>query len=324
MTQLLAPELIAVPPPALLDGTTRATLEGIPHPARRLAGPVLVASTDPASIDGALRIAELLARRDRVNAHILGVVPPVATHFRFLARDHSAGMDEGRRQTHHAALRRQVHQTVGRPVHFSTGVEIGPTLDVIGSVAGARGSRLVLVGLEPKETPQRGQGEQLALRAAAAAGVPVLAVPVAAALLPRRALVAIDLGDASIQAARATLTTMARGSAITLAFVAPSVEPNPAVDGGVSIPTAAVRDSLDRLVAELGAPDDIRIDTVILEGAPVSALLRFASAGEYDLIAMGSRTTPRSRYRLAGSVCLGLLRSAMGAVLIATPPKGEQ
>ncbi len=323
MTELLAPELIAVPPPAQLDETIRSTFEGIPHPARKLAGPVLVASTDPASIDGALRIAELLARRDRVNAHVLGIAPPIAAHFRFLARNHSEALDEGRRQTHHAALRRQVHQTVGRPVHFSTGVEIGPTLDVIGSVVRARGSRLVVVGLDPKETPHRATGEQLALRAASA-GVPVLAVPVSAALLPRRALVAIDFGSASIHAARAALSTTARGGAVTLAFVAPATGPIPAVDGANRVRVDAVPDALHRLIAELGSPDDIDIGSVVLEGEPASALLRFASAGGYDLIAMGSRTTPRSRFRMAGSVSLGLLRSAMGAVLIAPPPEGEQ
>jgi nucleotide-binding universal stress UspA family protein len=258
-----------------------------------------------------------------VNAHILGIVPPVAAHFRFLARNHSEALDEGRRGMHHAVLRRQVHQAVGRPVHFSTGVEVGPTLDVINSVVGARGSRLVLVGLEPKETPHRAAGEQLALRAASA-GAPVLAVPVAAARLPRRALVAVDFGTASIHAARAAITTMARGGTVTLAFVASATGPNRAVGEGDPIPGEAAVDALHRLVADLGAPDGITIDTVILEGDPASALLRFAPAGGYDLIAMGSRTTPRSRFRLAGSVCLGLLRSAMGAVLIAPPPQGEQ
>jgi nucleotide-binding universal stress UspA family protein len=76
------------------------------------------------------------------------------------------------------------------------------------------------------------------------------------------------------------------------------------------------------LLPALHAPDGIEVKTVMLEGDPAAALLRLASAERHDLIAMGSRATMRSEFRLAGSVCVSLLRGAMGAVLIAPPETG--
>src|SRR5512146_1170533 len=45
-------------------------------PRRALHGPVLIAGLDDATMFGALRFSELLARRDRLNAHVLGVIRP--------------------------------------------------------------------------------------------------------------------------------------------------------------------------------------------------------------------------------------------------------
>lgn len=44
---------------------------------RPLTGLLLIAGPDDEATSGALRVAELLARRDRVNAHVLSLVQPV-------------------------------------------------------------------------------------------------------------------------------------------------------------------------------------------------------------------------------------------------------
>jgi nucleotide-binding universal stress UspA family protein len=270
---------------------------------------MLVIGADTAALDGALRTAQLLARRDRVNAHVVAIVPPLAARVPGLGDADLRALDDGRRQQHLVALRQHVHRTIGRSAHFSTGSEIGTADDAIERVARARRSALILSGLAPRGTPQRGPAEQLALRAARAAGVPVLAVPVNAALLPQRSLVAMDFGPASIRAAHAALATTGQGGVMTLAHVA-----EPGTTGSDD-----AGEAFGRLLSALGAPAGVAVDTVILEGEPTSALLRLALAGDYDLIAAGSRTTSRSEFRMAGSVTLGLLRGAMGAVLVAPP-----
>jgi hypothetical protein len=50
---------------------------GAEQPQRGHAGPLLIAGEDADYACGALHVAELLARRDRVNAHVLGVVRPL-------------------------------------------------------------------------------------------------------------------------------------------------------------------------------------------------------------------------------------------------------
>lgn len=47
-------------------------------PHRSLVGPLLIAGQDAGYMRGALCVAEILERRDRVNAHVLGAVPALA------------------------------------------------------------------------------------------------------------------------------------------------------------------------------------------------------------------------------------------------------
>jgi nucleotide-binding universal stress UspA family protein len=121
----------------------------------------------------------------------------------------------------------------------------------------------------------------------------------------------MDFGAASIRAAGAALATTRHDGTVTLAHVATPTEIHP----------EAASEAFDRLLRALPVPDGIDVETLILEGDPVSALLRLASEENYDLIAVGSRAGIRSEFRVAGSVCLGLLLGAMGAVLIAPPPE---
>ena len=65
-------------------------------------------------------VAEILARRDRVNAHVLGAVPALALPQLLLVnRDHKA-LEDGRREQHLDRLRR-LHQVTGISAQFSAG-----------------------------------------------------------------------------------------------------------------------------------------------------------------------------------------------------------
>src|SRR3712207_4666930 len=82
-------------------------------PARRaLAAPLLIVGRDDDDITGALRVAELPARRDHVNAHVLTVVPPLPFTVPLLMGVDAAPLDEGRRQDQLAEVRQRVHRTV--------------------------------------------------------------------------------------------------------------------------------------------------------------------------------------------------------------------
>jgi len=62
---------------------------------------------------------------------------------------------------------------------------------------------------------------------------------------------------------------------------------------------------------------DTAIETAIVHGDPVGALLRYAEEGEFDLIACGRRRHSMVERLLVGSVSMGLIRGAPCAVLVA-------
>lgn len=94
-------------------------------PGRALTGPLLIAARDDDSARGALRVAELLARRDRVNGHVLTLVQPLPFTASLLTNADAAALSDGRRRKQLARVRQRVHQTVGRSAYFSTDAEDG-------------------------------------------------------------------------------------------------------------------------------------------------------------------------------------------------------
>src|SRR4051812_3293663 len=102
-----------------------------PRHGRTFDGPLLVLGADDGTAEGALRIAELIARRDGLNAHVLALVPSLPFTASLLARVDAAALEEGRRQDALTRVRLRVHRTVGRSAYFSTSADVlGPTCAV--------------------------------------------------------------------------------------------------------------------------------------------------------------------------------------------------
>ena len=291
---------------------------------RAFSGPLLIAARDDDSAHGPLQLAELIARRDQVNAHVLTLVqPPPFTASLLLAEADIAALTEGRRQDQLARVRQRMHQTVGRAAHFSMSAELGSPSRAVANVARQREAELILVGLETLGATGRAATEDAALQVSRTSGVPVLAVPPDCVALPRRALVAMDFAEASVQAARAALLTLANGGHLTLAHVEPDLDfREMGKDGWGEIYAEGVTSLFARLVPELRVPGDIAVETTLVSGDPAAALLECGARGGFDLIAAGSRSAPWPDSDLTGSVSAALLRGAACPVLIAPPPEG--
>src|SRR5688572_4583751 len=83
---------------------------GAAAPQRTHTGPLLIGGEDADYMRGALHVAELLARRDRVNAHVLGVVRPLEFPVPLLVEvDHEA-LENGRRRQYFDRIRQRLHQ----------------------------------------------------------------------------------------------------------------------------------------------------------------------------------------------------------------------
>jgi nucleotide-binding universal stress UspA family protein len=209
--------------------------------------------------------------------------------------------------------------------HFSVGAETGSPAPVIARIARERGAELILSGIEAHGAPGRAQTEDAALQVTRTSDVPVVAVPPDVALLPRRALVAMDFSEASVRAARAALLMLTGGGVLTLAHVAPDVDfREMGKEGWGQIYDQGVAGLLEQLAGELRVPGDVDVDTVVARGDTSARLLELAARGAFELVAAGSQTAPWVEWHLTGSVSTSLLRGARCTVLIAPPadPRG--
>jgi nucleotide-binding universal stress UspA family protein len=309
----------AIPDAELLETTEAA--EGAP-PQRTHTGPLLVAGEDADHARGVLHIAELLARRDRVNAHVLGVVQPLAFPASLFADLDREALEEGRRRMHLERMRQRLHQATGLAAFFTAEAVTGSVAPTLARAARQRGSELIMVGLEEPDGHNRTATEDAALQVTRAADAPVLAVPAGCGVLPKRALVAMDFGPASQRSAQAALPLLAQGAKLTLAYVEPEVDfAALGKEGWAEIHTHGVAGLFEKLRASLSVPGDVSVETVVLRGEPAAALLDHARRSDFDLIATGTQGETALDRHLTGSVSTALLRGARCAVLIAPPPE---
>jgi nucleotide-binding universal stress UspA family protein len=290
-------------------------------PRRTYTGPLLIAGEDADYTRGALHVAELLARRDRVNAHVIGVVRPLTFPVSLLSDADGEALEEGRRQMHLDRVRQRLHQATGLAAYFTVEAITGSPAAVLAGAARKRSSEIIVVGLEVHGAPGRTASEDGALQVTRAADVPVLAVPADHASLPTNALVAMDFSPASRRAARACIPLLAQGATLTLAYVKPDVDLAAlGKEGWATIHDHGVARLLDQLAGSLAVPGDVSIETLLLRGDPAAALLNHLSRGDFDLVATGAQGQTELERHLTGSVSTALLRGARCAVLIAPPP----
>src|SRR3982750_1371532 len=84
---------------------------------------LLVAVENTGLERGVLSVAELLARRDQINVHLIGVSNPV-TRSRALTTEERADLTEAKLRRVHRTTRQLLHTTVGRGGDW--GIEAAP------------------------------------------------------------------------------------------------------------------------------------------------------------------------------------------------------
>ncbi len=285
-------------------------------------GPLLIAAVADHPLQGALRLAEALARRARGDAHVLAVVPPLSVSLSALASLAAdlepRELDDCLRDKARIRTQRQVHQSVGLSSFFSTSAETGPVSATIAAHARARSAAYLLVGLAPADTAARNPTAATASQLAMEAAVPVVACTPGVEQLFDSALVVTDFGDASIRAARAALPLLADGASVTLAHVIPALNAPSSEAPAVSAAKPAAN-VLRRLADDLGDVGNVTVQIATLEGAPLSVLAEWVP--QFDLVALG--TTSRAASEAEGQVATAVFQHARGGVLIAPPAAGS-
>ena len=287
-----------------------------------IVGPLLIAAVRDHPLAGALRLAEALARRGRVDAHVLAVVPPLSGSLSALASIDAdlepRELDECLRDRARVRTQRQVHQAVGLSSFFSTSAETGPIGATLAAHARARSAAYLLVGLAPADTAARKTTSAAASQLATEAAVPVLACTPDVEQLPDSALVVTDFGEASIRAARAALPLLADGGSLTLAHVVPALNA-PSSEAPAVTAAKPAANALRWLADDLGEVGNVTVQIATLEGAPLSVLAEWVP--QFDLIALG--TTSRAASEAEGQVATAVFQHARGSVLIAPPASGS-
>lgn len=296
---------------------------------RRLAGPILLATDGTAQSIGAFAATVAIAaggtrradQKFKTGVRVLTVsdalivIPPEALVA--LPQDYV----ESRRSELLAAAAAQLRQNVSDADAWRVEVASGSPAPTIADVAEEIGASLIVMGLGKHDLFDRVFGSETALRVMRHARTPVLAVPQNWIGIPRRVLVAVDFGPASLRAARAAMHIVAPGSTIFFAHVATNVADPAFGNEFAAVYEASLKDEFDRFIAAVGVPDDVTIEYATLYGDAARTLLAWAKTNNTDMIVAGTHGRNVIARLFVGSVASKLVRGAQCAVLVARAAK---
>jgi nucleotide-binding universal stress UspA family protein len=266
----------------------------------------------------ALNTAAAIAKAHHWPLHVISVLSPLPSY------QIDPGLSESRNNTDE--LRIQLRSASVRDLMECACAEEGWTHEVvmgrparmITQVAASRGANLIVVGRREHGLMDRITGAETPLKVMRLSSIPVLAVA-SDVTQPQSIVVATDFSEASITAAKAACELLGRRGSLHLVYVEPPLELLPegfAIAGDGRYPGDVVQ-WFRRLVEAIKAPPGVFVETTLLNGKPVPAVVEFADRIGADMIAAGAHSHSRMERMLLGSVSTGLVRNARCPVLIA-------
>ena len=262
----------------------------------------------PRSI-AALNAAAAIARTRRVPMHALTVLSP----FPYSRVDSRSGtgsdsLSELRRALRESELREVFRVLEPEPGWTCEAVLGTPAREIIGH-AERRGADLIVVGRHRHGKVDQLLGGETTLQVMRSSPVPVLAVE-SELDVPTTVVAAVDFSISSRRAAMAAAEMMTGSGTIHLVYVEPF-----GGDSDSPLPVDLVT-SFRRLADSLRRHPGILVETVVLTGKPVSAVIQFAERVGADLITAGSHGHGKVERFILGSVSTGFVRNASCAVLV--------
>ncbi len=284
----------------------------LPIDTTRQSATVLMATDGTERSDGALCVAAARARATGATLELMTVIqsePVIATENMYF------GEVEGLRRwtMRRTEVEKQVARVLGPDVILSVTVLDGNPAFTISRVAIERRAALVVVGLGRHDMAHRIFSDETALQLARIARVPVLAVPAAATLLPRHAVVAIDFSDIATRAAQTAIAAVADDGVVELVHVLP---PSEALTLGTEKSYeewAALQ--LNAVAVRLVVPDGVTLKQAVLRGGPAGQLLDYASRVGADVISTGTHGRGFVARAILGSVTAQLMRGTTCSLL---------
>lgn len=286
-------------------------------------GPILVACDgEPASAE-ALFTAARVARQALGGAvEVLGVcepTPAIAAGAEIVVAP--LEFETLRRETLSEDIRRVVSISAEGDPTWPLSVVIGSPARTLAATARDRHAALLVMGIGRHNPMDRLFGAETTLATLRESSVPVLAVGAHFPAQPTHAVVGMDFGAASIEAARLAMQLVGPRGHLTLVHVRPRFEHPSAdwqawdVEYGRTLPPL-----FDRIRTTLAPPATLTFDTSVVRGDPAPALLAVAQQAHADLVAIGTQHHTLLERLMVGSVATSVLRTARGAVLAVPTP----
>jgi nucleotide-binding universal stress UspA family protein len=283
-------------------------------------GPLLVATDGSVQSDAAVRMAHLLSRASGQTVRVLAVVQaaPVPLDDPGLVPP-PLELDDERKREMLDTVTAQIAGVAGPDANWPIEIVHGHPPRTIVRFARAYAAPLIVLGLGRHRMLDRLIGSETAVQVLRLTTIPVLAVPPGCESLPRRAVAAVDFSELSVAAVRTALGVLEAGASFQLVHV------NTGTDDLVDERPDASRleRAWDDIVRQIGAPEDVRLRTLTLSGAPGRELLSFARGSRADLIVAGTHGRGIMQRLVLGSVATQLLRGAECSVLVTPLARGE-
>ncbi|MFI5229999.1 MAG: universal stress protein [Gemmatimonadales bacterium] len=289
--------------------------------AREQAG-LLVATAADRQSRGALHVAAAIAERDELPVMALGVAAPFPRNLSML-------VSLGQPVTIDEVARLQLLDEISSFVAHVPGSEqwtkqavLGTPADEIVDAAARWKVQLVVLGHGRHGRLDRLFERETGIAVMHRARVPVLAVMPSARGLPKRALAAIDFTPASMAAAMLAARLLAPGGTLVAAHVSAFSDGRIKPGGIADLYRSGAKAKLQAMVDQLRPLTECTVESVLLDGNPGDALVRFARRTRCDLIALGGHEQGLVDRILLGSVRTSVVRAAPCSILVAPPAAG--
>lgn len=204
------------------------------------------------------------------------------------------------------AVKTQLSSVAGE-VEWPLEVTDQSPIDAIVERARGLTAGLIVMGLRHHGVLRRVITRDLLAEVVRVARIPVLAVRPDGGALPRRVVVAVDFGAASIRAAQLARALLANDGAMWLVHVSPDN-------------SDAVREQLQRIIDDLAAAPGMTMTPIFLHGDVQSSIEGCAQAVDADLLAVGSETHSLLDRLTTGRISMKLAHTARWSTLIVPTP----
>lgn len=214
-------------------------------------------------------------------------------------------------------LQKQVADVAG-DVRWRFEVADEPPGEAIINLARQLNAGLIVMGLRRHGVMHRVIVGDLLRSVVRLTGVPVLAVRPDLVALPRRVVVAVDFGEASVHAASVARHILAGDGEMYLVHVVTDSMRQDSHPAGLTDPGAFSRAARDlaSMIEDLRPGPGMRITYHVIEGEKDAAIDGFAERVRADLLAVGSDEHPLLDRLMTRSVSMTLARTARRSMLV--------